>query len=252
MSSCMNADLQMAYTARDDAGHAASRRGFTIIELLVVISIISLLISMLLPALSSARESGRALSCLNNVRQLQMAVLSYIGELGKGWVPPAKDAFVSDFGWNMMRRGSYYDPGTGITSCPSDTTTQPGVDYYKYGFQLNLTGTKFCNRSYLWAMNAGYRRSDGTFLNRFWKQDELLKPTMNVLLWCSEWPASPTYSEAFYYGSYSYDIGGLGGNPDWRLLHTSDTCNASFMDGHARRVSRPYFNDELKYKADWN
>jgi len=65
---------------------ARRRRGFTLVELLVVIGIIALLISILLPTLSKAREVAKRTACLSNLRQVQQAFAIYAGQY-KDWVP---------------------------------------------------------------------------------------------------------------------------------------------------------------------
>ena len=65
----------------------SASRGFTLIELLVVIAIIAVLIALLLPAVQAAREAARRAQCINNLKQIGLAMHNY--ESGNGVFPPA-------------------------------------------------------------------------------------------------------------------------------------------------------------------
>ena len=130
-------------SGRNESPAAAGRRAFTLIELLVVIAIIGLLISILVPSLSAARERGRAALCGSNLRQLGVGLSSYTDD-NDGYYPGHHR---STGDWAVVwptRLRRYVGDMTAVFNCPSNEyyfhwtpRYRPGSGPAMYGYLDN-------------------------------------------------------------------------------------------------------------------
>jgi prepilin-type N-terminal cleavage/methylation domain-containing protein/prepilin-type processing-associated H-X9-DG protein len=117
---------------------------FTLIELLVVIAIIAILAAILLPTLQTAKEAGRGLACLNNLKQYHLGVWAYADDFGS-WIPSGQT-------WYTALETDYVGKtitGSGLKTTGCSTSdmiyseklrggTTPYPDYHERAYRYNV------------------------------------------------------------------------------------------------------------------
>lgn len=129
---------------------ACQKRGFTLIEILVVVAIIALLVAVLLPSLARAKAMARMVQCQSNMRQISMAFVTYTvqnkGRLPGGYYDPYADWFGRANRLNYTGRNP--DDGTiwklmgkqrQAYTCPADVLEEHD---YSYSANIILSGAK--------------------------------------------------------------------------------------------------------------
>jgi prepilin-type N-terminal cleavage/methylation domain-containing protein/prepilin-type processing-associated H-X9-DG protein len=206
------------------------RRGFTLIELLVVIAIIAILAAILFPVFAKARDKARQSSCLSNIKQLTIAMLSYAQDFDET-IPKYRlgstNPSCSTMWYTVLPP---YIKSTQIFHCPSVTY---GTDAdISYG--CNGTHASMCNNGPGLALNDGLTLSDIKNAAQCFIIFDAAAD--GYCVGTSYGPKGGKEDRVFVDGYCPVGGGGCGNftNPAANSKRHNNGANGGFLDGHAK------------------
>ena len=222
---------------------------FTLIELLVVIAIIAILASMLLPALSAARERVRAATCMANLKQVGLGFAMYADD-NNGWCVPMSMPIAGYTGpapfWGRRLAEGKYLPSleqksSNVLACPSDNATVQYGEYNEGVYGYNF----YCVGGSVWEYDKPINLS------------EVIRPSNLIAFADNAYNQDGTSERDFFGNAYLSCTRNLFGNnfyaPYGRHLKRA---NVSFVDGHvessACTVSNPWQDKFLPWGTPGN